>query len=1093
MKFVFGGFVMEFYESVEIAPLYDDGFDDIEASVNEATRKSAADALVACVNRYGRVDMEYMSAVSGLSSERLADDLRGEIFQDPMAFEGKFRLDISDGWLLRSQYLCGDIWGKLAAARKMNKKFSGHFDENIKALKSVLPDALELEDIHISLGAPWVPIEVYIDFITDLLRFGEAPEVYLNKELSVWKVDASKSEVNSVLNTSTYGTYRISAVKIIEQTMNARTVIVNDYIWDSHRSGYNHYKPILNREETLLAQEKQKAIISAFNTWLYNGNEHRDEIEEAYNDAFAGYTHSPYDGSFLEFSDLNSDIKLYDYQKNAVARILLSNDNVLLAHDVGTGKTYEMVCGIHELKRTGLSDKNLVVVPKNVLKATVDAHKLLYPNDKILAIYSKDFNPTNRNAVLRQIRDGDYTAIYMAYSSFDMIKMSKDYNIKQMQKEISELKIAAANAQHDREENALKREIKLLEKKLSKYVVEGKETEYLLFDKLGITTLVVDEAHNYKNVPLYSRTDNIVGMNAKGSTKCEEMAKKCGVVDRLIFATGTPLTNSLADLFTLQAYLQPEALKVHQIDTFDLWINTFGERQTNFEIDIDGNNLRPKTRFSCFHNLTELMAMFTQVCDFHNTDNNSSDLPTFNGYENVEVEKSKALSEYLKELSKRCELVRAKEVKRTEDNLLKITTDGRKSALDVRLAGKFDDIDKPTKTDRCAEKVKALYDAYPGTCQIVFSDIGTPSKSEFNIYDNLKLKLVSMGIPEDEIAFVHDATSERARSSLFMRMNEGLVRVVIGSTEKLGIGVNVQERLIAIHHISVPWRPADMVQREGRILRRGNTCNEVFIYRYITEGSFDSYSWQLLENKQRFISSFLSGTSASRNADDIADSVLSYTEVKALAIGNPLIKKRVEVANSLEHAKIAYRQRQKQLAALRNLTDTIPSEIEELRKKLKNVQKDAAYYKEQKEAVPNDERMALGEELIGVLKENDMKPQERIFCIYQGFAVILPAYMLTDKPFVYISQLNGTDGNQYLLNMDTDKPMGCSKRIDYLLEHLSDRTKKLDDGITIKIKAFKEAWEDFNSGNQHEDEVAALRKELVAIDKELQSSDDDNE
>lgn len=1085
---------MDFFESVEIAPLYDDGFDDIEANVNEATRKNAADALVGCVNRYGRVDIKYISATCGLPVERVVTDLRGTIFQDPTIFDDEFPWNVYDGWLLRSQYLCGNIWDKLVTARKMNRKFSGHFQDNIKALKSVLPDALELEDIHISLGAPWVPVEVYIDFIADLLRFKESPEVYLNKELSVWKVDAPKSEVNSVLNTSTYGTYRISAVKIIEQTMNARTVIVNDYIWDSHRSGYDHYKPILNREETLLAQEKQKAIISAFNSWLYNGNEHRDEIEEAYNDAFAGYTHSPYDGSFLEFSDLNPDIKLYDYQKNAVARILLSNDNVLLAHDVGTGKTYEMVCGVHELKRTGLSDKNLVVVPKNVLKATVDAHKFLYPNDKILAIYSKDFNPTNRNAVLRQIRDGDYTAIYMAYSSFDMIKMSKDYNIKQMQKEISELKIAAANAQHDREENVLKREIKLLEKKLSKYMVEGKETEYLSFDKLGITTLVVDEAHNYKNVPLYSRTDNIVGMNAKGSTKCEEMAKKCGVVDRLIFATGTPLTNSLADLFTLQAYLQPEVLKVHQIDTFDLWINTFGERQTNFEIDIDGNNLRPKTRFSCFHNLTELMAMFTQVCDFHNTDNNSNDLPTFNGYENVEVEKSKALSEYLKELSKRCEFVRAKEVKRTEDNLLKITTDGRKSALDVRLAGKFDDIDKPTKTDRCAEKVKALYDAYPGTCQIVFSDIGTPNKTGFNIYDDLKFKLVCMGIPEDEIAFVHDATSESARSKLFAKMNNGTVRVVIGSTAKLGIGVNVQERLIALHHLSVPWKPADLVQREGRIIRQGNTSAEVFIYRYITKGSFDSYSWQLLENKQRFISSFLSGTSASRNADDISDSVLSYAEVKALAIGNPLIKKRVETANLLEHAKIAYRQRQKELNKLKNIMEIIPRENEDMVRKIENIRKDAAYYKEEKRAVPKDKRIAFGKKLLRALKKNHMKADESMFNnLYQGFAIVLPAYMDKEKPFVYVSQFD-SDGNQYRIDMDTDKPMGCSMRIDRLLDNFEERERKLTAAIVKKREEYGNALADYRTGNSHEDEVAALKEELAAIDREIElSSDDDNE
>lgn len=1047
---------------------------------------TADEALIECINKFGHVDMKKMQQISGLDIEQLILDLRGTaVFQDPDVFAGKDVWNPYDGWMLRAQYCCGNIIKKLSAAEEGEVRFPGCFECNVTALESILPSSLVLDEIHVSLGATWVPKKVYEEFIKYLLHLNFLPEVHYNRQLALWKIEIKynyHNTKNSVINNYTYGTTDISALKIIEQTMNAKTVKVYDYIYKYNGRGNDVYERVVNRTATLAAQEKQKLIIEEFNNWIYSDNSLREELEECYNDMYVGYAYSPYDGSFLRLPEINPDIKLYTHQKNAIARILLSKENVLLSHDVGTGKTYEMIAGIHELKRLGLSQKNLVVVPNSVLKATVDAHKLLYPEDKILAVFPKDFDKKNRAEVLKQIRDNDcYTAIYMAYSSFDLVVMSKNYWIDKLQKQLRSVRAAISNSPCPAEEAALSREESMLSKKIAKYLTEAVDTPWPTFDTLGINTLVVDEAHNYKNIPFRSRTDNIVGMHSGGSKKCKEMLEKAHFSDRLILATGTPLTNSLADLFVMQTYLQPEELRFREIDSFDMWINCFGERETNFEIDVDTNGLREMTRFSTFHNLTELMSLFSSVCDFHHSDSENAELPKFSGYDDICVAKSEVQSEYIRSLGERTELIRAKKVKKTEDNLLKITTDGRKCALDVRLVGIENQENETNKIDICASKIVEMYYRYPNTCQIVFSDIGTP-KSSFNVYDCLKQKLSSLGIPKCEITFVHDAVSESARSKLFSSMNSGTVRVVIGSTAKLGIGVNVQEKLIAVHHLSVPWRPSDMVQREGRIIRQGNTCEQVFICRYITEGSFDAYSWQLLENKQRFISSFLSGTSVVREMDDIADSVLSYAEVKALAIGNPLIKKRVETSNRLERIKIASRQRQKQLIELRSVIESAPIQIERINGLIRLTESDKAFYEKNREVISIPERISFGEELLEALKNNKMNDKERLFDEYQGFSVILPANMMSDKPYVYIRRKNG--GNYYV-DMDTDKPIGCSQKIDHLFAHFNERIKSLEKQRATVEKQSVEAANDIEKGNSYEYQLEKLAAELSEIDEEL--------
>lgn len=1056
--------------------------EDVKGEMEDLTGASPDDILVTCLNTIGYVDIVEMSRASGRSCEELVLALRGSaIFQDPEEFENDECWSIEKGWQLAAIYCSGNLRRKLVAAQHMNERFKGCFDCNVTALKKRLPDSIGIDEIHVSPGSPWVPIDIYEDFLKYLLNLKITPSVIFNKELNTWKIVAGTDEARtSVANNLTYGTVDLSAIRIFEQTMNAKTVKVYDYVPTINWK----YERVFNSTATLIAQEKQNAIIREFEKWIRSDTSRAERIEECYNDTFVGYSSCKYDGSFLRFPDLNPEVTFYPHQSGAIARMLLSKDNLLLAHDVGTGKTYILCAGLHELYRMGISRKNLATVPNNVLETTIKAHKYLYPNDKILAVYPKDFTPKNRQATLEKIRDGDFVAVYMAHSTFDMIVMSKKYWCDKMSDELHSLRNAIANSSDKEEKRMLERERELLAKKLSAYVINGTDTPWLTYDSLGIETLVVDEAHSYKNIPISTRCDNIVGMHTAGSRKCREMLEKVRTTKKVVFATGTPLINSLADLYVLQSYLQWEEMRFRGISSFDMWLNTFGERQSSFEIDADGRNLRAVTRFCSFHNLTELMSLFAVVCDFYHGESvDNVDLPVFNGYRDICIKRSEAQTKYIADISKRIDLIREHLVKRTDDNMLKVTIDGRMCALDMRLLGveyNLED-DEINKIEACASQVWNIYCEHPDTCQIVFSDIGTP-KPGFNVYDSLKYELMGLGIPEHQIAFVHDATTEAARNRLFSKINAGAVRVVIGSTAKLGVGVNVQERLIAIHHLSLPWTPALMVQREGRILRRGNLCDEVYIYRYITEGTFDAYSWQLLENKQKFISSFLAGSSGARSSDDIAESILSYAEVKALAIGNPLIRTRVETSNRLERARVSSRQRQKQLTELRAVVDSVPAELAKLGELHRITGADIELYEQCKEVIHNDERAAFGEELIEAIKGNHMQTVERLFDSYQGFDVYLPANMDRERPHVYVRSVNG---GSYYLEMDTEKALGCAMRIDYLLEHLHDRINSYVEMMARAEKQRREALDDLEVGNPHQAEVERLENELRDIDKRL--------
>lgn len=1083
------------YEVVDIFDLMNE---EEPTSVSSAEALSVDEALIEVLNLKNEVDVCYIAERTGLSVSEVVRELKGVIYQKPELFADSETYDESLGWVVSALYLSGNVREKLKVAEKANQKHQGRFQSNIEALKKILPPRVDIDEIHLSLGATWVPVEEISLFLMSFLNLKMPPEVVFYDDLKCYKIVETDETAHSILNNITYGVREesagyyqkqyLTAIGIVEQTLNAKTIKIFDYYPKRTLSRNRYeYEPIFNRSKTIEAQNKQREIIDAFKDYVYADKARIARFEGYYNDKMVGYTHSSYDGDFLRLKDLNKEVKLYKHQKDAIARVLLSGSNVLFAHDVGTGKTFEMIVSVHELYRMGISKKNLLVVPNQVLEETVETHRRLYKDDKIYVVYTRAFTKSQRNRILEHIRDNDYTAVYMAYSSFDMVVMSKEYYVDKYTKEIRKNKLAVYNAKSKHEKKALERQGKLLSKKLADYIEKEKPCPWLTFDRLGIETLVVDEAHNYKNIPIRTKTDSVVGLGSGKSKKCCEMLEKAHYVPRLIFATGTPLTNSLADLFTFQTYLQPEMLAYHTIDTFDTWVSTFGQRETTIECDVDANSksLRTMTRFSSFHNLGELMSLFSQVCDFHHMPEDEEGLPQFNGYSDICVPKNDVQHAYIKALSDRTEKIRSKEVRRDEDNLLKVTIDGRMAALDVRLVdadGNFAATNN-NKISVCAEQIVKVLKKHPESVQIVFSDIGTPKES-FNVYDELTRNLVSLGIPSGEIAYVHDAVTDSARTKLFAAMNQGRVKVVIGSTQKLGVGVNVQEKLVAIHHLSVPWRPADMVQREGRILRKGNTSEEVYIYRYITEGSFDAYSWQLLENKQRFISSFLSGTSAARDMDDIADTVLTYAEVKALAIGNPLIKKRVEVANRLERVKIACRSRQKEMQQLQVAVESLPDKIRDYEETAKKIEADYAFYTANKETISKEERIAFGEELLEALSGNIGCGRERLFDSYRGFDIYLPADMEAEHRYILVKSCNGS---VYRCEMDADrKALGCSKSVDYLLEHLDERANRFRQNAETAKKQRQEAREDLDKENPYLKEIERISCELSAIDRQLE-------
>ena len=1055
---------------------------------------SIADGLVLSLNNLGRVDIEYISQITGKDCKTVISALKGSIFQNPDKWEECFY----KGWETSDEYLSGNLIRKRKSALAANKKYNGYFAENIEAIDNVLPPIVPTSDVYITLGSPWVPTDIIDDFIEHL--FGNPRSFYgSNKDgiktrhdniTGTWEIPCKSRYNHSVGVQKTYGTQRMEALHILEKTLNMKTVAIQDEI--SCPANASGKKKVINKEETVAAAEKQQKLIEEFQKWVWKDEGRKRWLEEIFDNNFACVRRRIFDGSFLKLETMSPDVELYPYQKDAVARIIFS-PNTLLAHDVGSGKTYVMIAAGQELKRMGLSKKNLYVVPNNIVGQWQNIFTEMYPNANLMIVEPKTFPPQNRQKILRQIRDCDYDGIIMAYSCFEQIPLSKEFYTGELRrkKEIIEKEL----------KDRVKNTSKLIKKKaavdaaLSELALATDDNyDTVCFDDFGITRLFVDEAHNFKNVPFETKMNMVLGINSIGSKKCKDMMDKVSSVQYcgggVIFATGTPITNSITDAYIMQQYLQKDELEELGLQSFDSWAGMFAERVTEFEIDVDTSTYRLATRLAKFHNLPELTTLLSYIADFHQVDETAG-IPSFDGYTDALVAKTPDFASYLSGISNRADDVRKGIVNKREDNMLKITTDGRKAALDLRLVDNSAVFTLQSKVARCTENVADIYfkTKENKSTQLIFCDISTP-KADFNIYDELKDRLMFWGIPANEIAFIHDAETEAKRSVLFKKVRCGDIRILIGSTFKLGLGVNVQERLIALHHIDVPWRPADMTQREGRILRQGNTNKKVYIYRYIKEGSFDAYSWQLLETKQRFITGLLSGSWTERSGADIEDTVLDYAEVKALATGNPLVKERVEAANERSRYMVLQAKLVESRLKFKKELMEIPAKIHEKLDFIEKCRLDIASFESWQKANPPakdkkgkeneaEKRKALREFIGSAVKDNILETKERRLISYCGFDIILPSNMMKEKPYVWLKN-NG----KYYVELG-NKDIGNLIRIDNVLGSLPEHMKKLEEGLDSLRKRENDIKAELEKDEDYTEIIEIYENKVKEIDVEL--------
>lgn len=1043
---------------------------------------SIADALIMSLSNMACVDIEYISAITGQDYKSVICELKGSIYQNP----DKWGECFFKGWEMAEEYLSGNLIKKWKVAKQANEDYNGYFSDNLVALEAVLPPSVATKDIYITLGSPWVPVHVIDDFITHILAHngihsGRYRSTKHDEITGSWELPHKSMYKHNIVCSTVYGTWRMDALTILEKTLNMKTVCIYDEV--KNDTSTTSKKRVINKVETVLALDKQKKLIAEFQEWVWSDKTRAKELERIFEDNYSLVRRRIYDGSFLEFPNMSKSITLHSYQKNAVARILFSA-NTLLAHDVGSGKTYIMIAAGMELKRMGMTKKNLYVVPNNIVGQWKNIFLEMYENAKLLIVEPKNFKPNNRHKILTELKNDEYDAIIMAYSCFERIQLSREFYIEEIKAKLD--KISETIKDRSKATSKLISREKKLKEELSELVIKPTGNEdNIFFDELGITRLFVDEAHNYKNVPIETKIDKVLGISVTGSKKCKDMMEKVRYIQRVnngggvVMATGTPITNSITDAFIMQKYLQSGELALLELQNFDSWVGMFAERSTEFEIDVDTSSYRLATRFARFHNLPELTSLLSSIADFHQVDK-SDGLPEFEGYTDTLIEKTEEFSDYLKDISRRAEQVRGGYVERTEDNMLKITTDGRKAALDMRLVDATARFSYQSKVMRCVENVLDIYiktEADKST-QLIFCDSSTPKRG-FNIYDEIKNLLLHEGIEAEKIAFVHDATTEAKRENLFKKVRKGQVRILIGSTFKLGIGVNIQDKLIAIHHIDVPWRPADMTQREGRILRQGNENEKVCIYRYITQGSFDAYSWQLLETKQRFITRLLSGAMTQRSGDDIESTVLNYAEVKALAVGNPLVKERVETANELA----------KYLTLQRKLVDTrlrlqkelmeLPAKLEHQRDMIEKSIVDMEYYHSIYRSYNESERKYIREKLHTAINEHILETKEKPLLLYQGFKVVLPANMSKEKPYVWLVN----EGKYYVGLGDTK--IGALIRIDNFLEGFEQHIKKLEEKLVGLEERRDAIIDELSRENSYIENIDECRKRIEQIDKEL--------
>ncbi|HEO4149680.1 TPA: DEAD/DEAH box helicase family protein [Streptococcus agalactiae] len=917
---------------------------------------TSLEALVLSISQKGYVDFDYMTNLTDKDRNTLIEELRGEIFlnirEENVGFNQKISFDLEDGdlpfacsdesnsfkyaYVTKDEYLSGNIREKieivdsyinrLLQAERMLPEESENERKTLvnelsrleyqKAeLQRVMPKELEASEINVRLGATWIPPKDIERFIFETLKTpGYARwdiKVKFSHLTSEWNVEGKSKDRGNDLAEMTYGTSRVSAYKLIEDALNLKETKVFDQLLNPDGSKTS----VLNKKETMLAGQKQELIKEEFKNWIFNDVDRRTRLVKAYNERFNSIRNREYDGSNLSFDGMSTDITLRNHQKNAIARILYGG-NSLLAHVVGAGKTFEMVASSMEAKKLGMCTKSLFVVPNHLTGQIGREFMQLYPSANIMVADKKDFEPKNRKRFIGKIATGEYDAVIIGHSQFEKIPMSKEYQQKHIQDQIDEIINYVEEYKHDRNQNFTVKELqktrKKLETRLEKLNDDFKKDDVITFEELGVDKLIVDEAHNYKNLYLYTKMRNVAGIGQSEAFKSSDMFMKCRYMDEMtggkgiVFATGTPVSNSMTELYTMQRYLQYDTLKKNGLEHFDSWASTFGETQSAFELSPEGTGYRVKTRFSKFYNLPELMSMFKEVSDIQTADMLNLPVPEAH-FKVIKTEPSEEQKEILKSLSERADKVRNKSVEPEEDNMLKITNDGKKLALDQRLINPLLPDDENSKVNVCVKNVFSIWDKTKEnkSTQLLFSDMSTPKgDGSFNIYDDIRDKFVKLGIPKEEIAFIHEANSDKQKDELFAKVRKGEIRILMGSTQKMGAGTNVQNKLIAMHDLDVPWRPADLEQRSGRIVRQGNENKEVSIYRYVTENTFDSYLWQTIENKQKFISQIMTSKTPVRVAEDVDESSLNYAEIKALATGDPKIKEKMDLDNEVTKLKM---------------------------------------------------------------------------------------------------------------------------------------------------------------------------------------------
>ena len=864
---------------------------------------TASEALAVSMGEKADIDMEYMCQLSGKSEQEVFEELKGVIFLNPLYGQGN---PDEQKYLMADEYLSGNVREKLEVARRSAKLYPDDYNINVEALERVQPKDLTASEISVRLGATWIPPEIVQQFIYEFLdtpRYAQWKiKLHYSPYTSEWSIENKSYDTSNLKVYRTYGTDRINAYKIIEETLNLKDVRIFDYVEDEE----GRKKPVLNKKETTIALQKQELIKEGFKEWIWKDPQRREKLCKLYNEKFNSTRPREYDGSHITFNGMNPEIELREHQKNAVAHILYGG-NTLLAHAVGAGKTYEMTAAAMESKRLGLCSKSLFVVPNHLTEQWAAEFLQLYPAANILVATKKDFETKNRKRFCGRIATGDYDAIIIGHSQFEKIPMSVERQRIILEQQIDEITDGIRELKENRGENfsikQLEKSRKSLKVKLQKLNDQSRKDDVVTFEELGVDRLFIDESHYYKNLYLYTKMRNVGGIAQTEAQKSSDLFMKCRYLDEItggrgtVFATGTPISNSMVELYTIQRYLQYETLVENGLQHFDSWASTFGETVTAYELKPEGTGYRTKTRFAKFYNLPELMAMFKEVADIKTADTLKLPTPTPH-YHNVAVKPSDFQKAMVAELGERAEKVRNNQVDASVDNMLKITNDGRKLALDQRMINPLLPDFEGSKINACIDNIFMIWqeNSDKKSAQLVFCDLSTPKPDAgFSVYTDIRRKLIERGVPESEISFIHEAKTEAQKQELFKKVRKGEVRVLLGSTQKMGAGTNVQNKLIALHDIDCPWRPSDLEQRSGRIIRQGNENPDVDIYRYVTEETFDAYLYQLVEGKQKFASQIMTSKSPVRSAEDIDDTALSYAEIKMLATGNPYIKEKMDL------------------------------------------------------------------------------------------------------------------------------------------------------------------------------------------------------